>query len=304
MAACNLIKSGKPIDEPAQMLLIKNDPNYNEQWPRALVPYKRVYGPSRNRSGSLHSLTTARHPRTCPRGTPFGPGRHVEPVQGARAIPMGPCRPASVTSTWAGERAKSRDGFDGLDPFNTSENGASLKLGQPGAETPAKYSNDDIHAIRILAMEPTTDRNRGPHSGRLFRKPRSRTACASWARSRCVNSANPSPPSPPPPKRRGGRKKLPPLRFGEGAGGRGLLNPPTRTGNPDTSFLAKIPADTVFTFQTLDKNGHGAEHGPDVASAAARRDPARLRRLPCPTARNRPSSRTRSRLGPSTRSST
>src|SRR5439155_18555852 len=39
-----LIKSGKPIDEPGQMLLIKNDPNYNEQWPRALVPYKRIYG--------------------------------------------------------------------------------------------------------------------------------------------------------------------------------------------------------------------------------------------------------------------
>ncbi|MEO1085644.1 MAG: hypothetical protein AAFY88_15495, partial [Acidobacteriota bacterium] len=26
-------------------------------------------------------------------------------------------------------------------------------------------------------------------------------------------------------------------------------------GNPDTSFLAKIPADTPFTFQTLDRNG-------------------------------------------------
>ena len=35
---------GKPIDEPGQMRLIKNDPKYNEQWPRALVPYKRIYG--------------------------------------------------------------------------------------------------------------------------------------------------------------------------------------------------------------------------------------------------------------------
>ena len=26
------------------MLLIKNDPKYNEQWPRPLVPYKRIYG--------------------------------------------------------------------------------------------------------------------------------------------------------------------------------------------------------------------------------------------------------------------
>src|SRR6185295_14909932 len=39
-----LIKNGKPLDEPGQMVLIKNDPNYNEQWPRALVPYKRIYG--------------------------------------------------------------------------------------------------------------------------------------------------------------------------------------------------------------------------------------------------------------------
>ena len=39
-----LIKDGKSIDEPAQMLLIKNDPNANAQWPRALVPYKRIYG--------------------------------------------------------------------------------------------------------------------------------------------------------------------------------------------------------------------------------------------------------------------
>src|SRR5262249_19652061 len=29
-----LIKEGKPVDEPGQMLLIKNDPKYNEQWPR------------------------------------------------------------------------------------------------------------------------------------------------------------------------------------------------------------------------------------------------------------------------------
>src|SRR6185369_7262420 len=39
-----LIKHGKAVDEPGQMLLIKNDPNYNEQWPRAVVPYKRIHG--------------------------------------------------------------------------------------------------------------------------------------------------------------------------------------------------------------------------------------------------------------------
>src|SRR5207247_5350720 len=39
-----LIKNGDVIEEPAQMLLIKNDPNYNESWPRALVSYQRVHG--------------------------------------------------------------------------------------------------------------------------------------------------------------------------------------------------------------------------------------------------------------------
>src|SRR5262249_49082957 len=38
-----LLKNGETIDEPAKMLLIKNDPDYNECWPRALVPYERIY---------------------------------------------------------------------------------------------------------------------------------------------------------------------------------------------------------------------------------------------------------------------
>src|SRR5262249_39329994 len=32
-----LIKGGKPLWDPGEMLLIKNDPKYNEQWPRPLV---------------------------------------------------------------------------------------------------------------------------------------------------------------------------------------------------------------------------------------------------------------------------
>ncbi len=66
-----LIKDGKPIDEPGQMLLIKNDPNYNEQWPRALVPYKRIYGidePTR-----LAPLANdGKLSPHLPEGTPFG----------------------------------------------------------------------------------------------------------------------------------------------------------------------------------------------------------------------------------------
>ena len=59
-----LIKDGKPIDEPAQMLLIKNDPKFNEQWPRALVPYQRIYGVDEPKP-CRHCATTASCRRTC-----------------------------------------------------------------------------------------------------------------------------------------------------------------------------------------------------------------------------------------------
>jgi hypothetical protein len=66
-----LIKGGRPLWDPGDMLLVKNDPNYNEQWPRPLVPYRRIYGvdeparlpPLRN-DGKL-----SKH---LPEGTPFG----------------------------------------------------------------------------------------------------------------------------------------------------------------------------------------------------------------------------------------
>ena len=39
-----LLKNGKVIDEPGKLLLIKNDPEYNESWPCAAVSYEHVYG--------------------------------------------------------------------------------------------------------------------------------------------------------------------------------------------------------------------------------------------------------------------
>src|SRR5262245_22269470 len=39
-----LIRGGEIVNQPADMLRIKNDPNYNESWPRAVVPYERIYG--------------------------------------------------------------------------------------------------------------------------------------------------------------------------------------------------------------------------------------------------------------------
>jgi Hydrazine synthase alpha subunit middle domain len=226
-----LIKGGKPIDEPGQMLLIKNDPNYNEQWPRALVSYKRIYGIDEPRRIAPLANDGKRSPHL-PEGTPYGLVG-TSSLYKRESYPNGAAAPGGVTATWAG-KGKSRDGYDGLDPFNTSENGASLNWVNQGGDA-GKYSNEDIHAIRILVMEPTSDRNRGPKSGRLFQshaQERLRILGEIPVR-KFSSSATPLP---------------------KGAKGEGQ-QPLDPDGNPDTSFLARIPADTAFTFQTLDKNG-------------------------------------------------
>src|SRR5262249_54015764 len=63
-------------------------------------------------------------------------------------------------------------------------------------------------------------------------------------------------PTPDPSPKRGGEKETPPSLPGKGVGGVGSGGQPLDPdGHPDTSFLATIPADVVFTFQTLDRDG-------------------------------------------------
>ncbi len=214
-----LILNGEPIDEPAEMLLIKNDPNYNEQFPRAVVPYKRIYGieepktiqPLKN-DGSLSG--------ELPEGTPFGLVG-TSSLYKRESYPEGAVPTGSVTATFKGD--KPRNNYRGMDPFNTSQNGASLNWFNQGSDA-GLYSNDEIHAIRILAMEPTTDRHHGPQRGRLFHS-------HAMERLRILG-------------------EIPVRKYDKE--GQQPLDP---DGQPDTSFLAKIPADTAFTFQTIDKRG-------------------------------------------------
>ena len=142
----DLIKDGKPIKEPGQMLLIKNDPNYNEQWPRALVPYKRIHGVDEPaRLADLHN-DGKRSPHL-PEGTPFG-------LVGASSLykretyPNGIVPPGQVTATYAG----GKDPFLGLGGPREFSSNWSIQGADAG-----KYSNSDIHAIRIVITEPTTD---------------------------------------------------------------------------------------------------------------------------------------------------
>jgi len=160
-----MLKEGKTVNEPGELLLIKNDPKYNEQWPRALVPYKRIHG-----IGRTEATHASRKRRQSSRNT-YPPARRSgwsarRASTSARATPNGIVKPGTVTAAFAG--GTDATGTQDLDPFNTALDGVSLNWFNQGADA-GGYTNDDIHAVRILAMEPATDRNKGPQSGRTFR---------------------------------------------------------------------------------------------------------------------------------------
>jgi hypothetical protein len=218
-----LMKGGKAIDEPAQMLLVKNDPEYNLQWPRPLVPYKRIYGV--DEPAQIAPEPYERHlAKQLPDGTPFGMVGSSS-LYKRESYPRGMVPAGKVTAEFAGVSAMAKKYLYDEDPFlnlgGLVSSGSSNWIGQ-GADA-GKYSNDDIHAIRILATEPTTDPRSTPESVRRW-----------W------NAAN---------ERYRIIGEVPVRKFSRGK------QPLDPDGNPDTSFLAKIPADVAWTFQMLDKNG-------------------------------------------------
>jgi len=223
-AGLYLLRDGKPANAPGDLLLIKNDPKYNEQWPRALVPYQRVHGVQEPKT--LPSLANdGKLSKHLPAGTPFGLVGTSSLLK-RESYPNGVVKDGTVTAAFAG--GADRTGYQDLDPFNTAEDGASLNWFNQGADA-GRYTNADVHAIRILAMEPTTDRANGPGSGATFR---------SHANERLRILG-----------------EIPVRKFGEPGASAPGGQPLDPDGNPDTSFLAKIPADVGFTFQTLDKDG-------------------------------------------------
>jgi hypothetical protein len=202
-AGIYLIKGGQPVMEPGQMLLIKNDPKYNEQWPRPLVPYRRIYGIEAPQT--LAALPNdGRLSKHLPEGTPFGLVG-TSSLYKRESYPRGAVPKGSVTAVGDPYAAFSHSMSS---PYNWGGQGADAGL----------YANSDIHAIRILAMEPATL----PVAGRFYNHAQERLRILG---------------------------EIPVRKFN------GNMQPADPDGNPDTSFLAKIPADVAFTFQTLDKDG-------------------------------------------------
>jgi hypothetical protein len=199
-AGLYLIKKGKTVDEPGQMLLIKNDPKYNEQWPRPLVPYERIYGVKEPRA-LPRVANDGKLSKHLPEGTPFGLVGSSS-LYKRESFPRGRVPEGKVTAVGDPYAAWS---YSMSSPFNWGGQGADAGL----------YQNSDIHAVRILAMEPATM----PVAGRFYNH--------AWERLRILGEI---------PVRKPGK----------------IIDP---DGNPDTSFLAKIPADVAFTFQTIDRDG-------------------------------------------------
>ncbi len=201
------------MNSPNGLVLIKNNSQYNEAWPRAVVSYQTVHGvqepdliPWLPNDGTLHP--------ELPAGTPYG-------LVGTSSLYKRESFPGINHASNA---------YNGLDVFNTSENDHNSNWLWQGADA-GKYANSDIWAIRILAMEPNTHRSYGPNS----------LCCGpggfQWFFSHAM-------------ERLRILGEIPVRKFiGNGSP---ILDP---EGNPDTSFLAKVPADSPFTFQTLDRNG-------------------------------------------------
>ncbi|MGH9387895.1 MAG: hypothetical protein ACRD2N_26855 [Vicinamibacterales bacterium] len=202
-AGLYLLRGGTPANDYRDLVLIKNSPNYNEIQPRAVVPYREVYGVAR--PYAFDWLPNEMTRSELPAGTPFG-------VVGSSTLYKRNSKPG------IGNRK-----FDGLDAFNSGINNESSNWTGQGSDA-GRYSNDEIHAVRILAMEPTSHRSYGPAIGNGFRN-------HADERLRVLGEV--------------------PVRKTD-AQGHVVRD---SDGNPDTSFLAKIPADVPFTFQMLDRDG-------------------------------------------------
>lgn len=215
-----LIKSGKPLDYPDEMLLIKRDPKYHAMWPRALAPYKRIHGIDAPPDLAAKKAKPSKH---LPTGTPFGLVG-TSSLYKRESYPHGAIPADKVTAVYSARNdGRSPDPFQGQHGFYTYTRNHSSNWTRQGAED-GLYGNEDVHAIRIVVTEPRTTKNQGGADGFLIH------GSDSNERLRILG-------------------EFPVRRFQNG------VQPVDPDGNADTSFLAKIPADMAWTFQTLDRHG-------------------------------------------------
>lgn len=197
------VQAANGTAKPTDLVRILNDPNYNEQWPRPVVAYSALF-PGKNQPAIWPEYQnkgeTEHH---LPPDTPFG-------LIGSASLIHRDTKPRNAGYN------QNANGSNDPDPFNASHDGLYAWLHQ-GTDA-GIYTDNAIYAIRIVALQPSTDRTYPDNT-------------IGWhnvgvERIRILGEI--------------------PVRH------EGVTD---SLGNVDTSFLARIPADTPFTFQTLDRNG-------------------------------------------------
>jgi hypothetical protein len=204
-----LLRDAVAIDDPDRLLRIVDRPQYNEMMPRALVPYAALHGIAEPAT-LVPPGVDPQYGTHLPAGTPFG-------IVGTSTFLRRDTRPGASGS------AQAR--WHGYDPFNTAENELNPNWFTQGADA-GRYGDDDVFAVRIIAMEGVANKSYGPLPAVVGFKQH-----GEQERYRILGEI--------------------PLRKRDGQG-QVVLDP---DGKPDTSFRARIPADVSFTFQTLDRDG-------------------------------------------------
>jgi len=207
------IRTEGVVRGPDDLALIHNDPKYNEKWPRAVVPYRRIYGidaPAQLAAPRNDGTASAHLPAGSPAGLFGAPSLYKR-----ESYPSGRVLPGATTAT----TPESDDPHKNLGGIASGIGGNWISI---GADV-GLYDNSEIYGIRVLAMEPTTDPQLAGESSRRW-----------W------NIAN---------ERFRILGEISVRKFNQGK------QPLDPDGNPDTSFLVKLPADTAWTLQTIDSEG-------------------------------------------------
>ncbi len=125
------------IEDPAELVLLKNDPAYNEMWPRAVVPYERIHGVAA--------------PAEAPAESPYGPTPRDRGWVGGSAMAL-----VGTSSMQNRESAPY-----GNDYFNSGHGKLGISAGWAVQGTDAgRVGNEDLWGVRILVVTP--DRYHAP----------------------------------------------------------------------------------------------------------------------------------------------
>ncbi|HED36458.1 MAG TPA: hypothetical protein ENJ08_19855 [Gammaproteobacteria bacterium] len=204
------------VTNPDQLVKIKDDPLYNEIWPRAVLSYREIYGV--DKPAILSSLAN-----TAPVDNRLETGEAAA-LYGTSSMYNRELLNETGTKKDAFQSLASREGHDG----NWTIQGADAGV----------FSNSDIYGVRIIATPPI------PFTKPLLNKNHSNAAIDRHLHeSRLIQV---------------------PSRFGSYHGERWEIlgefplahkGKTDAQGNPDSSWLAKIPADTPTFVQTIDNKG-------------------------------------------------